>query len=324
MLARLSGEPKVQTWVKLNQKKNPLSFGGGVEDRWVGQERVESETYFPCTNQRPRSSKIYPVDNMEHFSIAGEIGLPGAGSKQGRIVCSVPTPDWKCTISYTLSPLPCQCFGLISGVRGQVKINGQTVTHDPGRMDLVGTTVETGKRSRVDIVIPDKSIMARIGPNSLVDLTGLCQSGPVPIVLELVKGSLLEMLIKLGGAGRSFVVTGGNGGSGVRGELEPGKVRLASFGPHPGLLLAFTGRTVEPQERIYPDQKTIQQALRAFYMEYRPEQFLFLVEALKGVVRLQDAAGGQIQLKERGRFEKKWSAETPLNQIKKIDVMVGP
>jgi hypothetical protein len=113
--------------------------------------------------------------------------------------------------------VPCKCSALITDYIGDVKINGNPISGEGG-INLSDAIVQTGSKSSVTIKFGDSTI--KVGPNSSVDLTDVCQKEKEkPSVLELIVGSIRSIVAKTvsGGQFMPFIYKGPNAHAGVRG-----------------------------------------------------------------------------------------------------------
>lgn len=111
--------------------------------------------------------------------------------------------------------VPCKCSAQITDHIGDVKINGNQISGEPG-INLSGAIVETGRRSSVTLEFGNATI--KIGPNSSVDLTDVCQEEKEkPSVLELIGGSIRSILTRITDPRQPFIYKGPNAHAGVRG-----------------------------------------------------------------------------------------------------------
>lgn len=124
-------------------------------------------------------------------------------------------PQVQASIVYewSLEKVPCECEAQITDYRGDVKINGHHITGKT-RINLRGTTIETGHMSGVKLTFNNGSIT--IASNSTVDLSETCQEKSEPSVLNLIKGAIFYV-VNTGGLHQPRIVLSPNAHAGVRG-----------------------------------------------------------------------------------------------------------
>ena len=114
--------------------------------------------------------------------------------------------------------------GLVTHREGGIRVrrDGKWVKAKKGDAIAVGETVQTVGRSRVEITLPDGSVV-RMGPESEIQLPPTahrCSSGreqSQPFSLKLMLGRAWWQVIKATGGDKKYEVTTGNTGGGVRG-----------------------------------------------------------------------------------------------------------
>jgi hypothetical protein len=153
---------------------------------------------------------------------------------------------------------PCQA--VINVGKGEFKINGESVSsRTMSASDLEGASISTGKKGRVEIVLPDDSVI-RLGSNSTLTLPqNICQQAQA----NREARANLQILMDAGfiysrpAPRENFEIKTSNAVDGVRGDL-----RRFVHGPGDRIFLASRG---EP-----PQEALTEAAIEAVYNEMKP------------------------------------------------------
>lgn len=155
------------------------------------------------------SQGFYGMMILRPLSLEVSPGVEGGGTG--------PSVEGNEVYEWYVRKVPCECSARIVGVTGDVKINEYPIS---GKTDinLSDAIVETGRKSSVTINFGNATI--KVGPNSSINLTDVCQKKEKPSVLEVIKGSIraiIQRAVTLGQGPKEFIYKGSNAVIGVRG-----------------------------------------------------------------------------------------------------------
>jgi YD repeat-containing protein len=229
-------------------------------------------------------------------------GLGGSGAS---FDAATPGNTARQRLGESARPADPGCMAIIGNMSGDVKLNGMPATE---RMfsgsELEGGNVTTGRKGRVQLVLPDGSTL-RMGSNSKMSFPqDLCQKAKESLERQAVFKALVDdgFLFFIPGTAIPFEIVGSAPGAGVRGDLR----RLIQ-GPNDRVFLASLDEP--PQEAVteaaiegeYNDLKPgdAELAVRktAVFIGYKPGAF-FYVRAARGTVSVDDPKSGSVTLKE--------------------------
>ena len=196
------------------------------------------------------------------------------------------------------------CQAAVSFIKGDVKINGQQASvQTVSGSELEGGTITTGRKARVEVVLPDGSVV-RLGSNSSLTLPpNMCQEAKAQQERRRVMQILMDagMIYARPAPREPFEIKTSNAVDGVRGDL-----RRLIRGPGDRIFLASLGG---------PTPEAITEAeLEAAYLELRPsvQELAFCANAYfvacerdvyyyvrvdRGTVVVGDSKGGSATLK---------------------------
>jgi len=219
------------------------------------------------------------------------------------------------------------CLGMVTYIRGDVKINGKKTEIGPVPLSG-GSSIETGPEGRVMIVFPEQGVEYRFGSNTSLKLPDPCKKVRVSPD-KLLKGMLYVLLSSLvGSTEKPFRINCGWGGSGVRGTPLPilegdGKpVQLASLKPvffRP--LLAQSEYLSMQLTELVPNEAEMQEAVRVFTVERIPDDYL-RIQAVKGAILLKDSSGEERILDSGETFRKSLKPGEEAGPMKEIFIVV--
>lgn len=145
-------------------------------------------------------------------------GSPYANMTHGDVDCNYTE---NITVSWHLTKRNKECDASLTGIKGNVKINGVPVGNGNVKIGA-GDMISTGGKSGIKIHLPDNSYMA-LGSNSRLILNDPCNSNPtendvsMETKLRMLAGKILYSLGRTG----EFEVKTGTAVTGVRGQIDP-------------------------------------------------------------------------------------------------------
>lgn len=197
---------------------------------------------------------------------------------------------------------PCQA--VINVGKGEFKVNGEPVSSRTlSASELEGASISTGKKGRVEIVLPDDSVI-RLGSNSTLTLPqNICQQAQANREARANMQILMDagFIYSRPAPRENFEIKTHNGVVGVRGDL-----RRFVHGPGDRMFLASVG---EP-----PQEAVTEAAIEAVYNEMRPGEaelaasesayfvacerdVYYYARVDRGTVVVGDSKGGSVTLK---------------------------
>jgi FecR protein len=196
------------------------------------------------------------------------------------------------------------CQATINIDKGDVKINGKSVTdRTVSGSDLEGATISTGRKGRVEIVLPEGSSV-RLGANSQVTMPqDICQRAKAAIESKANMQILMDagVIYSTPAPRTNFEIKTSNAVDGVRGDL-----RKFVHGPGDRILLASLGGV--PQEAIQeaaveavynemrPDEAELAAYQNAFFVACARDSYHY-VRVDRGTVEVTDSKGSSVTLK---------------------------
>ena len=229
----------------------------------------------------------------------------GLGGSEASFDAAMPGNTARQRLGESARPADPGCMAIIGNMSGDVKINGQPATE---RMfsgsELQGGNVTTGRKGRVQLVLPDGSTL-RMGSNSKMSFPqDLCQQAKESLERQAVFKALVDdgFLFFLPGLATPFEIVGSAPGAGVRGDLQ----RLVQ-GPNDRIFLAsldgpsqeaFTEAAIEGEYNdLKPSDTELAARKTVVFIGYKPGAF-FYVRVARGTVAVDDPKGSTVTLKE--------------------------
>lgn len=236
-----SGEKKLQSG------SYTIMLGGEIETEMTSE--ISSEHKYACNPDRNEPPDIltqnmkmsFPVSIVlaEEFNgssvlegekILSEVhdtncgpGSPYANMTHGDVDCNYIE---NISVSWQLTKRNKECDANLTGIKGNVKINGVPVENGNVKIGA-GDMISTGGKSGIKIHLPDNSYMA-LGSNSRLILNDPCNLNPVEsnvsmdTKLRMLAGKIYYILGKSGG----FEMKTGTAVVGVRGQINPTYIEL--------------------------------------------------------------------------------------------------
>jgi hypothetical protein len=306
---------------KMKQKVYIISTGSLKEKGTTSvSEAEDGSNYFmhSIAPPIPNSLSCFATGKSGNNTITGSkiISEKKAKNKDGWE--SKITASW----SFQLSEEDCNCFGTITHVQGDVKINGKKAEMGIIAEDIKGVEINTGNRSRLRIEVGD-NLRIDIGSKSKVILKNPCKkqrsrlTTPESIILGEFWGYAIFYLISDHGP---FVVECASAG-GVRGQLYPvpglesEKIVVASLPVLPMFAVGVTAINDKYTE-VMPDKQEINGAAVVFSVNNSPDHCS--VKTIKGTIKVQDSSGNEKILKAGQSFKKDWGPTDDLAKIETI------
>jgi hypothetical protein len=238
---------------------------------------------------------------------AGQSGSGGGGEQggsEGSSGTATPGNTGSQRLGESARPADAGCQAAVNFVSGDVKINGEPASVQTiSGSDLEGGTISTGKKGRVEVVLPDGAVL-RLGSKSSVTLPqGMCQEAKANQESRKVMQILMDagFIYARPAPVEPFEIRTGNAVDGVRGDL-----RRLIHGPGDRIFLASLGG---------PTPEAITEAeVEAAYTEMRPSlvelaacdvayfigcerDVYYYVRVDRGTVVVGDSKGGSVTLK---------------------------
>jgi len=231
---------------------------------------------------------------------SGEGGQGGSGASLG---AATPGNTNRQRLAESARPVdPCQA--VINVGKGEFKVNGESVSSRTiSGSELEGASVSTGKKGRVEIVLPDDSVI-RLGSNSTLTLPqNICQQAQANREARANMQILMEagFIYSRPAPRENFEIKTSNAVDGVRGDLRrfvhgPGdRIFLASAGDPPQE--AITEAAVEAvYNEMRPGEAELAASENAYFVACERDVFYY-ARVDRGTVVVGDSKGGSVTLK---------------------------
>ncbi len=193
---------------------------------------------------------------------------------------------------------------MINVGKGEFKINGESVSsRTMSGSDLEGASISTGKKGRVEIVLPDDSVI-RLGSNSTLTLPqNICQQAQA----NRESRANMQILMDAGfiysrpAPRENFKIKTSNAVDGVRGDLRrfvhgPGdRIFLASLGDPPQEAITEAGIEAVYNE-MRPGDAELAASESAYFVACERDVYYY-ARVDRGTVVVGDSKGGSVTLK---------------------------
>ncbi len=254
------------------------------------------------------------ITDLHSTDCTGCLGSVAGRMVHGDIKCAF---DETATVSWVLVKRTKKCEAVITYLKGDVKINGESV-EKWGRGIEEGDVIETGNHSRIEIRMgTDESI--RLGSKSQLRWYDPCKpKKPMTnreayfagIGMILTRGQMYAIASKIVGKNSTFEVNTRTAGTGVRGQLIPAsKTYYASA--YPNFL------QVEPNQEkaeLIEGYQYLSDNQTAYYIHFE-DDVVKDISNLKGSVRITDSKGlRKVDIPER-ETTTQWEDGTTMSEI---------
>lgn len=216
------------------------------------------------------------------------------------------------TVNWSLDRKGSDCGGRITRVKGDVTINGRSVSQ--GNISLAkGDVIQTGKHSRLEIKLNDHSVI-RLGSNNKLEIDPcflFSPEGTKGLGLRLYGGKLRAIVQEIVGAKYDFRIQTGTAVAGVRGEIP--KTHMEVRGLLADLLSGVKPVMAATLPEDIPTLGT-RVADLIFSVETIPEEKV-TVEVFKGHVLIKDNRGSRQLLVKQGDTVSSWADGGPFEDV---------
>ena len=231
---------------------------------------------------------------------SGEGGQGGSGASLG---AATPGNTSRQRLAESARPVdPCQA--VINVGKGEFKVNGEPVSsRTMSGSDLEGASVTTGKKGRVEIVLPDNSVI-RLGSNSTLTLPqNICQQAQADREARANMQILMDagFIYSRPAPRENFEIKTSNAVDGVRGDLRrfvhgPGdRIFLASVGDPPQEAVTEAGIEAVYYE-MRPDEAELAASENAYFVACERDVYYY-ARVDRGTVVVGNSKGGSVTLK---------------------------
>jgi hypothetical protein len=277
-----------------------LSAGRAGSWSWI-----EDDSGFPGTGMiftRPGHGPWLDPD----FGIANrsDSGAGGQGGSEASFGGAMPGNTSKQRLGESARPADTSCQASVNYVQGDVKVNGEPASvRTLSGAEVDGAVFETGRKARVEIVLPDGSVVRLGGKSKFSIPPGTCEQAQADQAVRAKMQVLLDagFLYATPVEGEPFQITTGNAVDGIRGDLQhlihgPGdRIFLASMGGLPQEAI-----TEAEIEGIYNELKPSEAELAAYknaYFVACERDVYYYVRVDRGMVDVGDSKGGTVTVR---------------------------
>lgn len=232
---------------------------------------------------------------------SGGAGQGGSGASFG---AGMPGNTNSQRLGESARPSDAGCQAVINVDKGEFKVNGESVSsRTMSGSDLEGASVSTGKKGRVEIVLPDDSVI-RLGSNSKLTLPqNICQQAQANREARANMQILMDagFIYSRPAPRENFEIKTSNAVDGVRGDLRrfihgPGdRIFLASMGEPPQEAITEAGIEAVYNE-MRPGEAELAASEHAYFVACERDVYYY-ARVDRGTVEVGDSKGGSVTLK---------------------------
>jgi len=231
-------------------------------------------------------------------------GAGGQGGSGASLGAATPGNTGRQRLAESARPADPGCQAVINVGKGEFKVNGESVSSRTiSASELEGASISTGKKGRVEIVLPDDSVI-RLGSNSTLTLPqNICQQAQANREARAKMQILMDAgyIYSRPAPRENFEIKTSNAVDGVRGDLRrfvhgPGdRIFLASVGEPPQEAITEAGIEAVYNE-MRPGEAELAASENAYFVACERDVYYY-ARVDRGTVEVGDSKGGSVTLK---------------------------